>query len=66
LTRNAGATPKLIASHRESRYAPKRLVMPALRATIPSRTSKIMAIRMKSAAEPNFSSCVLKMASRPQ
>ena len=49
-TRNPGATPKVMRSQRESSIAPKLEVVRVIRATKPSRASKIMAIRMSQAA----------------
>ena len=46
----AGAAPKLIASHRESSWAPNGLARLAHRAALPSSASKIMARKIRPAA----------------
>ena len=46
----AGATPKLIASHRLSSWAPKSVAWRVIRATRPSSTSKNMAANSSHAA----------------
>ena len=60
--RTAGAIPKETISERLSYCRPKSLDVFVIRATVPSRTSNIIAIKMAMQAASNFPSMPAKIA----